>query len=58
MLAEFTIYPTDETHLSRDMARMIEIMEDAELDCGCRRTSLGTCAPASQTETRGEVLDF
>ncbi len=32
MLAEFTIYPTDETHLSKDVARMIEILEEMDLD--------------------------
>ncbi len=32
MLAEFTIYPTDATHLSKDVARMIEILEDMDLD--------------------------
>ena len=32
MLAEFTIYPTDETHLSKDVAKMIEILEELGLD--------------------------
>ena len=32
MLAEFTVYPTDETHLSRDVAKMIEILEELSVD--------------------------
>jgi uncharacterized protein (TIGR00106 family) len=32
MLAQFTIYPTDETHLSKDVARVIEILEDIGVD--------------------------
>jgi uncharacterized protein (TIGR00106 family) len=32
MLAEFTIYPTDKTHLSKDVARVIEILEDIGVD--------------------------
>ena len=31
MLAQFTIYPTDETHLSRDVALMMEILESANV---------------------------
>jgi uncharacterized protein (TIGR00106 family) len=32
MLAQFTIYPTDETHLSRDVALMMEILESAHVE--------------------------
>jgi len=32
MLAQFTIYPTDETHMSRDVALIIEILESAGLE--------------------------
>jgi len=32
MLAQFTIYPTDETHLSRDVALMMEILESAKVE--------------------------
>jgi uncharacterized protein (TIGR00106 family) len=32
MLAEFTIYPTDERHLSKDVARMIKVLEELGLD--------------------------
>lgn len=32
MLAEFSIYPTDETHMSRDVAKMVEILEDGGVD--------------------------
>lgn len=32
MLAEFTIYPTDDTHISEDLAKVVEILED----CGVR----------------------
>lgn len=32
MLAEFAIYPTDETHMSRDVAKTVEILEEAGLD--------------------------
>jgi uncharacterized protein (TIGR00106 family) len=31
MLAEFMIYPTDETHLSKDMARIVETLEETGL---------------------------
>ena len=32
MLAQFTAYPTDETHLSRDVALMVEILERAGVE--------------------------
>jgi uncharacterized protein (TIGR00106 family) len=32
MLAEFTIYPTDQMHMSRDVAKMIEILEATGVD--------------------------
>lgn len=32
MLAEFSIYPTDETHMSRDVARVVEKLEEAGID--------------------------
>ena len=32
MLAEFTIYPTDETHMSKDVAGMTEILEDSGIN--------------------------
>jgi uncharacterized protein (TIGR00106 family) len=28
MLAEFTVHPMDETHLSKDVAQMMEVLED------------------------------
>jgi uncharacterized protein (TIGR00106 family) len=32
MLAEFTIYPMDGTHMSRDVARVVEILETAGVE--------------------------
>ena len=32
MLAQFTAYPTDGTHLSRDVALMVEILEQAGVE--------------------------
>ena len=32
MLAEFSIYPTDETHLSKEVARIIKVLEEVGLD--------------------------
>jgi len=32
MLAQFTIYPTDETHMSRDVALIVEILASAGLE--------------------------
>ena len=29
MLAEFSIYPTDDTHISKDVAEMVEILDEA-----------------------------
>jgi uncharacterized protein (TIGR00106 family) len=31
MIAEFSIYPTDETHMSKDIAKVVEILDDTEL---------------------------
>jgi uncharacterized protein (TIGR00106 family) len=32
MLVQFNIYPTDETHMSRDVAQMVRILEQSEVD--------------------------
>lgn len=32
MLAQFAIYPTDETHMSSDVAKMIEVLEQAGVE--------------------------
>lgn len=32
MLAQFTIYPMDETHMSRDVAQILEILDAAGVD--------------------------
>jgi len=32
MLAQFTIYPTDESHFSKDVAQMMEILENAGVE--------------------------
>jgi uncharacterized protein (TIGR00106 family) len=32
MLVQFSIYPTDETHMSRDVAQMVEVLEGAGVE--------------------------
>jgi uncharacterized protein (TIGR00106 family) len=41
MIAEFNIHPTDSTHLSRDMARVIEVLRSTDLKY--RLGPMGTC---------------
>jgi uncharacterized protein YqgV (UPF0045/DUF77 family) len=32
MLVQFTVYPSDATHMSRDVALMVQVLERAGLD--------------------------
>ncbi len=32
MLVQFTVYPSDATHMSRDVAQMVQVLEEAGLE--------------------------
>lgn len=53
MLVEFSVYPTDETHLSKDVARMVEILEEGGVDY--RLGPLGTAVEGDWDEVMAVI---
>lgn len=53
MLAEFSIFPLDETHLSGDVAKVVEVLEDAGLEY--RLGPMGTSVEGEWDDVMGAV---
>ena len=53
MIAEFSINPTDSVHISRDLARLVEIFEGSGL--AYRLGPMGTCVEGSWSEVMDVV---
>ncbi len=53
MLAQFTVHPLDETHLSKDVAQMIEILDEESVDYSLG--PLGTAVEGSWNEVMSAI---
>lgn len=53
MLVEFSVYPTDETHMSKDVAKMVEILEEGGVDY--RLGPLGTAVEGDWEEVMAVI---
>lgn len=53
MLAEFSVYPTDETHMSKDVAKMVEMLEEGGVNY--RLGPLGTAVEGDWETVMGVI---